>query len=501
MILAALLRPVGKRKTQTGRKPRLPPGPSGYPIIGNLLMAQSFRKDPFYKNLRDMSKFGEMTTLHIGSKTIVLLNSHRVVHELIVKRGSATNERTPMPISSRVLSRDRRSLLLPQEQWAERRRVAHPLLASGSSLKQYGDWQELESTQMMAEYVIKPALWYKHHYRYANSVIHRIVLGERLNKSTKDLDDLQNVVTLFTGSISTSIVDWYPVLDRLPRILQPWLPYWERLGQWSYDVSRKWWVQAREKVDQGIAPPSFIRDSLLHPDSKFTSDDDDCMYVAMQIIEAGSDTTRGALNIMIMAALEHPDVFQRARAEVDRVCGVGKNARLPTLADMDDLGYICAMAKEVLRWRSIFAFPPDHAASRDIEFDGYLFPAGVGFWINCIALAEECENPQAFKPERWLNGHENDIIHGLWAFGGGRRVCIGYRLAQRSLFVNIARLVQSVDYKANGPYNPELLNLEATGEPFPVAVSLRSKDYEDLIIREAETAGVLEDAKVLRDYL
>lgn len=58
-----------------------------------------------------------------------------------------------------------------------------------------------------------------------------------------------------------------------------------------------------------------------------------------------------------------------------------------------------------------------------------------------------------------------------------------------------AELVQA------GFYNPKVLNLEATSEPFPVQVTVRSKDYEDLIFREATAAAVLEDAKLVRDNI
>jgi cytochrome P450 len=132
------------------------------------------------------SKYGEMTTLHLGQKTWVLLNSHRVTSEIITKRGSVTSTRSHKPIAGGIISRDRRSLLLPQEAWAERRRVMYGLL-NGTALRHYLEWQEMESAQMMAEYVFKPEKWYRHHYRYANSVIHRIILGERPAKSTKEL--------------------------------------------------------------------------------------------------------------------------------------------------------------------------------------------------------------------------------------------------------------------------------------------------------------------------
>ena len=59
-------------------------------------------------------------------------------------------------------------------------------------------------------------------------------------------------------------------------------------------------------------------DTLLHGDTKYTGDDDDAMYKAMQLVEADSDTIREALNILVMAALEYPEPFRKARGEVDR---------------------------------------------------------------------------------------------------------------------------------------------------------------------------------------
>jgi cytochrome P450 len=323
----------------------------------------------------------------------------------------------------------------------------HSLL-SGTALKQYGSWQELESTQMLAEYYFQPKKWYRHHYRYANSVVHRIALGERLIKSGKELADLQDVVTLFVGSIGTSLVDWFPELDKLPRVLQPWRKHWENLGDWNEEVYKSWWVPAREKVENGTAPPSWIRDVLLHPDTKFTGNDREAMYVAMQLLEAGSDTTREVLNIFAMAALCYPNKFQKAREEVDMHCATAPKFRLPGVDDLEEMPYICAFIKELLRWRPIFPFTPDHELTSDMEFEGYHFPAGVGFVINEIPVCNECEDPKEFKPERWLDGHETDAAHGLWQFGGGRRICVGYRLAFRGLFINVARLLFCYNFEA-----------------------------------------------------
>ena len=45
-LVSEILKPVGKRNTSSGRKPRLPPGPRGVPIFGSLLDLKSTRDDP-----------------------------------------------------------------------------------------------------------------------------------------------------------------------------------------------------------------------------------------------------------------------------------------------------------------------------------------------------------------------------------------------------------------------------------------------------------------------
>lgn len=181
-----------------------------------------------------------MTTLSMGSKTWILLNSNRVVMEIISKRGSITHERPIMPVASELISRGKRNVLRQTPQWAEGRRLMHHLL-NGSQLKMYGEWQELESVRLLAACLFRPHRWYSHHYRYTSSVMHRIVLGEPLVKRTPELDDLQYAATEFLGSINHSFIDFFPQLAHLPKFLQPWRRSKEEIGQSHCKVFQSWW--------------------------------------------------------------------------------------------------------------------------------------------------------------------------------------------------------------------------------------------------------------------
>ena len=92
---------------------------------------------------------------------------------------------------------------------------------------------------------------------------------------------------------------------------------------------------------------------------------------------------------------KHPDIQKKAQEEIDTVIG---NDRLPEISDRDDLPYIVAILKEVLRWKPIlplsesellafFIYDDDqlavsHSSTEDDEYNGYFIPKGTSVLAN-----------------------------------------------------------------------------------------------------------------------
>ncbi|KAI0967468.1 cytochrome P450 2C31 [Xylaria arbuscula] len=491
-ICAALVyffTPIDRRWSLGSKRWAMPPGPPGVPVLGNLRQMMDAREGgPIALNqwLVSLMSYGEMATLHMGSHTWVVLNSARVTLELIAKRGKVTNERPPMPVASDLVSNRKRVVIQQEAEWREGRRVMHQLL-SGSHLKVYASMQELESVDMLRRYLREPNLWFSHNFRYATSVLYRVVMGYPLNKTKTELDDYQTVAAEFIGSINGSYVDFFPAITKLPRFLQTWRPFWARIGAAHRRLLQEWWHPVRTAVVKGSAPPSFVRDVLLHPDMRYLGNDDDAMYLASSVMAAGGDNLRMAINTFIMAMITRPDVQAKAREEVDRVCTDGKTLRLPRISDLADMPYVASMVKEVLRWRPTVPLIPPHQLTDDIKFDGHLFPAGTVLVINSIALSSEFDDANDFKPERWLEGEGADAYgaSNFWFFGGGRRMCVGWKVAQQALFIAFSRFVYSFELTPNGPVDDKILNHRTVDEPFPVKITVRSAEHAALIEEEA----------------
>lgn len=92
----------------------------------------------------------------------------------------------------------------------------------------------------------------------------------------------------------------------------------------------------------------------------------------------------------------HPEVQQRAQAEIDAVVG---GHRLPEFSDREFLPYVNAIVKETMRWQNVtplskftllfyltggdeqefanYGHPGvAHATTEDNEYDGYFIPKG-----------------------------------------------------------------------------------------------------------------------------
>ena len=140
-------------------------------------------------------------------------------------------------------------------------------------------------------------------------------------------------------------------------------------------------------------------------------------------MEAGSDTTRNANNILVAAAASsNMSWVHRLRKQLDEVCGHNAE-RLPDWSDIEKLPLIQAVIKETLRWRpnmSETGFP--HVFTQDCEFEGYHFEKGTVVTWNSWHITsnpEEYEDPLEFKPERYLDEHLWDTLYGHWGFGAG----------------------------------------------------------------------------------
>lgn len=376
----------------------------------------------------------------------MFLNSSRVVTDLMERRAAIYSSRPRFPMTQGIMSRDSRIVLMPSdERWKMLRKIMHGIL-SVRALDVFMPFQDLESKNLLWDYLETPYRWWAANGRYANSVIMSVVFGRRSRLDDPHVLELFETIELFIQEQQPgkNPVDGFPILEHLPKRLQWWRPRGEAIFEKTvkyvyytkslflpasfsssqfhpYRVYRRELQRLERRMQQGTQRRCFGSDFLETEEVK-KMDETQKLFLFGSLMEAGSDTSRVTIGQIIAGAATYPDWAARARAELDAVCG-GHGERLPQWEDRPRLKYISAVVKEGFRWRpNIAEIGTPTMLTKDDEYEGYRFPAGTVFTWNAWAIAlspDEYEDPERFWPERFLDGDEENALKGHWAFGPG----------------------------------------------------------------------------------
>ena len=326
---------------------------------------------------------GEIFYTKIGGTDYVWLSSPRVVKDLMDKKSSIYSSRAALPLAQDVASAGRRQLFMPYgAQWRSLRKSSHALLNSTTAIK-YQPVQDYESKQMMNELLESPELFYQHNRRYSASVIMLVTYGYRLptweDPLMKKIYTVLDNLTEMTAP-GAHAVDSFPSLTNLPQAL---LGNWRSFGKKVFDHDSKvyldLWNNLKKEVDAGTAKDCFCKSFYLNDPAKQGIDNLLAAYTCGGLVEAGSETTSTTLNNFMLAITLFPDVSRKAQEELDRVIG---SERMPGFEDEQQLPYIRALIKEILRWRAVNKFGMPHATSEDDWYEGYFIPKGTVAMLN-----------------------------------------------------------------------------------------------------------------------
>ncbi|KAK1846901.1 cytochrome p450 [Colletotrichum chrysophilum] len=496
LLLAWLVRKFVK-VIQFKKRYRLPNPVPGLPLLGN---AHQIPRDLPYLFFQDLAtKYGEMFTINIGGTNWLFLNSKRTVNELLEKRAAIYSSRMNLPMAYDLVSRGKRTLLMPYgDLWRRERKVMHQIL-NATQRNIFEPFQDLESKALLLNYLERPDEWWKSHGAFSGSVIMSVVFGRRAGVDDANLSDSLAVSEEFVEYLmpGRAIVDHFPFLANIPwfKSLQPWRWYGDDLYERTRAVYKRELDQLRERRAQGKQRDCFMTEFLeKEHDSDFT--EDEFLFMAGALMEAGTDTTRASLDQCVAAAALWPDWIERARKQLDEVCGAHAE-RLPTAQDMPNLPIIKGAVKESVRWKPTIAETGiPHALMRDDEFEGYKIPAGTIVTYNQWAIAnstDEYEQPERFWPERFINEDLDKPAKGHLGFGAGRRLCVGYNVAITNLHISLARLVYCFDVlpvPGATIHTSQSPKVTKHGPSFQVKINVRSESHRQLIERECRGAAM-----------
>jgi len=260
----------------------------------------------------------------------------------------------------------------------------------------------------------------------------------------------------------------------------------------------------QEKRAKGTADVCFISkvlddyESMQDRDPEF---EEDIKILGVVTFSAGYDTTASAVLTFFLMMTLHPEVVEKAQAEIDEVTG---SHRLPTLDDRPNMPYVECILKEVYR---IYAPAPFGLPRQSKEMDHYgdwTIPAGSMVISNLWGMLhdeKQYPDPRAFIPERFLDLPEaskgklepDSLDPKEIIFGFGRRICPGRFFADTSVWLAVANVLAAfrigpyIDPSSGKEIRPEVAYLPGfTSIPkdFKCSITPRSTKHAQLIQKE-----------------
>ncbi|KAG6943240.1 hypothetical protein JG688_00017704 [Phytophthora aleatoria] len=191
-------------------------------------------------------------------------------------------------------------------------------------------------------------------------------------------------------------------------------------------------LESMEKSGQTITP-SDIRD------------------IAFAGMIAGRDTTADALSWLMHELHHHPRVVKKLREElITKLPQFGySESYVPSMDEVQDLPYLEATIREVLRLFPPVPIIPYHCYRDTVFPDGTFIPADSAVLLSPYSTARLesvwGSDASSFVPERFLDTKSEELLKvattEFAAFSAGSRVCVGRNLAMLELKLVVSCLV------------------------------------------------------------
>ncbi|XP_035377234.1 cytochrome P450 2B4-like [Electrophorus electricus] len=459
-----------------------PPGPTPLPFVGNAIQTT---RDPM-TCFRSLNQYGDMSTVYLGRKPIIVLNSMELMKEAYIHKGSVFSGRPFMPLMDWITHGYGILMVTYCNAWKEQRRfVLHTLRNFGLGKKSVEERVNEEAQYLVRElqqhegnpfYPIHPIM------NAVSNIICSIVFGDRFdynNKRFAKLLELLNENIRLTGTAAAQIFNFFPFIKHIPGPHQKIHSNASALTGFI----RKSVVEHRNTLD-----PENLRDFIdayLVEMSKHKSEDNSTFHeenlvmTTLDLFFAGTDTTATTLRWGLIFMMDNPNVQERCHEEIVRVLGYD---RAPSMDDRSRLPYTYATVHEIQRLGNIVPLGGVHETTQPTQLRGYNIAKGTMIMTNLTAVFTDKEywkHPETFNPENFLDeeGQFCKQEHFI-PFSLGPRVCLGESLARTELFLFFTSLIQHLQFSwPPGVPRPNMDgNMGMIRTPYPFNTCCRSRE-------------------------
>ncbi|KAJ3010464.1 hypothetical protein NUW54_g2472 [Trametes sanguinea] len=402
----------------------LPPGPRGLPLVGNMFDLPVSRPWLGFRTMR--ATFGDLIYLQALGNRFLVVSDPLAALELLEKKSANTSSRAAN-IVAKLTGMEYIFGILPYGKlWRRQRREFwyhfHPAV-----VPKYHPIQ-IAQTRVFLQRLIDSPSKLKAHIRFnLAATMLQLVYNIRVQDERNDYAVLlEDSIRIFgQAAPGQFLVETLPFLRHVPA----WFPgagfqhTFASARAANRELQRRPFAEAERTFEcldtelQHSIAGSLLARSGYRPGSEIDPEE-------QKIMENICTTT---IFGVFKAISLYPDVQKKAQAELDAVVG---RHRLPNYADRDNLLYVNALMKEILRWHLPAPIGIPHMTMKDDSFRGYFIPADTILVVNVWDILHdpiEFPQPDEFRPERFirdgqLNPDIRDPYEGIpWTKVSGLR--------------------------------------------------------------------------------
>ncbi|NXB12080.1 CP46A hydroxylase, partial [Cnemophilus loriae] len=278
--------------------------------------------------------------------------------------------------------------------------------------------------------------------RVTMDIIGKVAFGLELNALSDDQMPLPNAVTKIMEGLNNAripFIQFMPGKQKLVKEARESVRLLRRVGKECID-------QRREAIQNGKEVAMDILTQILKGVAlEETRDDENILDNFITFFVAGHETSANQMTFTVMALAQHPEILERAQAEVDEVLGAKRDV------DYEDLGkltYLSQVLKESLR-----LYPPVSGTLRRLEKEhvihGIRIPANTMVFLSNYVMGRMekfFKDPLTFDPDRFSKDAPKPY-YCYFPFSLGPRSCIGQVFAQMEVKVVMAKLLQRFEFQ------------------------------------------------------
>ncbi|KAF7031054.1 LOW QUALITY PROTEIN: hypothetical protein CFC21_042434 [Triticum aestivum] len=446
----------------------LPPGPSPWPVVGNLPEMMLHRPAFRWIHLVMKEMGTDIACFRLGGINVVPITCPEIAREVLTRQDANFVSR-PLSFASRAISYGYKDAVLSPfgDQWKKMRRVLTSEIVCPSRHKWFHD-KRADEADNFTRYVYAltssstsgAEVDVRHASRhYCGNVIRRLVFGKRyFGESQPDggpgLLEVEHVDATFT---SLGLLFSFCVSDYLPWLLGLDLDGHEKkVKQANAIMSRphdvvideRWRQRKGGERREELQDQDFL-DVLItvnDVDGNPLLTIEEVKAVCMDITLAAVDNPSNAMEWALAEMVNSPELLDKALEEMDRVVG---RERLVQESDIPQLNYAKACIREAFRLHPVPSFNLPHVATTDTIVIGYRVPKGSHVILSRTGLGRNpiiWDEPLRFKPERHMGDNIDVTLTEsrlrFISFSTGRRGCMAASLGTAMSVMLFGRLLQ-----------------------------------------------------------